>query len=75
MKALREQLEENLSQLADFVRQPLSRGKCGEIVAFITFDVHSRDIFSELAQGEGMSPGDFEWIKRLRHFRDVDSTT
>jgi dynein heavy chain len=72
LKDLLSKQEANLSQLADIVRLQLPRALRSGIVALITLDVHSRDIVSELIQSECRDPNDFEWVKRLRYYWDME---
>ncbi|OHT01787.1 Dynein heavy chain family protein [Tritrichomonas foetus] len=73
LKDLRDLMESNLSDLADIVRLPLSRALRSGIVSLITLEVHSRDIVSELMAAECTGVADFEWVKRLRYYWDVEA--
>ena len=70
---LRSQMENELSELADIVRLPLSKHLRSGIVSLITLEVHSRDIVSELISSHCTGVNDFEWIKRLRYYWDVEA--
>ena len=73
LQKLQERLEEQLRDLAAFVRTPLEPAMRSGVVALITLDVHSRDIVNELINKKVSSVRDFEWAKRLRYVWDANA--
>ncbi|KAJ3101998.1 Dynein heavy chain 6, axonemal [Phlyctochytrium planicorne] len=62
-----------LSGLAALVRGDLTRIQRAILGALITIDVHNRDIIEGLSKAKVSGLADFEWMKQLRYYWDVDS--
>ncbi|KAJ3347122.1 Dynein heavy chain 6, axonemal [Entophlyctis luteolus] len=65
----------NLSALAGLVRGELTSIQRAVIGALITIDVHNRDIVQGLCLAKVSGLADFEWVKQLRYYWDMDLDT
>ncbi|KEG11834.1 dynein heavy chain [Trypanosoma grayi] len=60
--------KENLMELVEVVRQPLSNLQRMNISGLITIEVHARDIVEKLADDKVDSIYAFEWVSQLRSY-------
>ncbi|KAI8850637.1 hypothetical protein BC829DRAFT_441991 [Chytridium lagenaria] len=73
--ALRQKCINNLAGTASLVRGELTKIQRAILGAVITIDVHNRDIVQGLVNSKVTGLADFEWIKQLRYYWDMDSDT
>ena len=57
-----------LTELTELVKKPLSELKRKVIVALITQDVHGRDIVNKLNEEDIDNVNDFLWTQQLRFY-------
>nr|XP_054751474.1 dynein axonemal heavy chain 6-like isoform X1 [Lytechinus pictus]XP_054751475.1 dynein axonemal heavy chain 6-like isoform X1 [Lytechinus pictus] len=62
----------NLNSLAAMVRGQLPKLVRAIIGAQITIDVHARDIITSMVKNQVDSSNNFEWVKQLRYYWDLE---
>lgn len=62
----------DLNKLAQMVRQELPELLRMTLVSLITIDVHARDIVTEMVRSRVDDNSNFEWLKQLRYYWDVE---
>ncbi|CAK8691447.1 unnamed protein product [Clavelina lepadiformis] len=61
-----------LNRLAALVRMNIPRLHRNNITALITVDVHARDIITDMVKMGVDSPTNFEWLRQLRYYWELD---
>lgn len=59
---------EQLNDLVELVRQPLTKQQQVTINALIVIDVHAKDVVEKLVIADIQEIGAFEWISQLRYY-------
>lgn len=59
---------EQLNDLVELVRQPLTKQQQVTINALIVIDVHAKDVVEKLVHADVNDVGAFEWISQLRYY-------
>ncbi|KAG7240353.1 hypothetical protein INR49_026924, partial [Caranx melampygus] len=62
------QLQTQLGDLVQLVRQGLSRMQRAVLSALIVIEVHAKDVAAKLVEEQVSSVNDFEWISQLRYY-------
>ncbi|KAJ3216110.1 Dynein heavy chain 6, axonemal [Dinochytrium kinnereticum] len=73
LQIVRQKCINGLSGLAALVRGDLTKIQRAILGALITIDVHNRDIIEGLINAKVSGQADFEWVKQLKYYWDVDS--
>ncbi|XP_065178852.1 dynein axonemal heavy chain 6-like [Sycon ciliatum] len=63
---------QNLNKLAGLVRGVLPKLVRSILTALITIDVHARDTVTNMVNGKVTGVNDFEWVKNLRYYWDLE---
>ena len=64
---------EQLNDLVELVRQPLTKQQQVTINALIVIDVHAKDVVEKLVLADITDVGAFEWISQLRYYWTNDN--
>lgn len=63
---------QDLSKLAQIIRQELPELLRMSLVSVITIDVHARDIITEMVRSNVDDTENFEWLKQQRYYWDTE---
>ncbi|EDV29711.1 uncharacterized protein TRIADDRAFT_18356 [Trichoplax adhaerens] len=72
LKKYEQSCYQSLNNLAILVRGELTALSRRILCALITIDVHARDIVSDLVNSGIVEETNFEWVKQLRYYWDID---
>lgn len=67
-----EQDEEDLAEIVDLVREPLTPLERSTLGCLITLNVHARDVLKEIQRNGTSNHTDFDWLCRLRYNFDSE---
>ena len=65
----------HLNKLAHLVHTHLELWQKEAVVALVTIDVHARDVVSLLITGGVHDVEDFDWVRQLRYYWQLDSSS